>query len=120
LKFKLFTAALAVTIIAACASAPVSSEILELTITPDKGIKAGTFITVTVKTTDNIEKVTGTLEVMGAPKMPLKYNAKRKAWIFAYVIPAAMQIPKGEYTVKIEAVSKSGEVFTAEKKVSTY
>ena len=105
---------------AGCASVPVSSEILDFTITPDKGIKSGTFITVVVATTENIEKVTGFLDVMGSPKMPLKYNAKKKAWVFAYVIPAAMQVPKGEFLVQIEAVSKSGEVFKAEKSISTY
>ena len=107
--------------VAGCASAPVNSrEILELIIKPDKGIKPGTIITVVVKTTNVIEKVTGSLDVVGSPKFPFRYDVKRKAWTFVYPVPITMKVPKGDFFVKIEATGKSGEIFTAEKIISTY
>lgn len=104
-----------------CASVPVNSkEILEFSIKPDRGIKPGSFIMVTVKTADVVEKVSGYLDVAGSPKIPFRYDAKKKAWIFAYVIPVTLQVPRGEFSAKIEATGKNGEKYTAEKKISTY
>jgi hypothetical protein len=121
LTYKSALSVLILVFFAGCASVPVNSrEILEFTIKPDKGIKSGSFILVVVKTTDIVEKVSGSLDVMGSPKFPLRYDAKKKAWIFAYVIPVTMQVPKGEFLVKLEATGKNGEKFTAEKKISTY
>ena len=122
MKYKVLLAALLAFVFAAgCVSVPVNSrEITEFSILPDAGIKPGTFIRVVVKTSEPVEKVIGYLDVMGSPKLPLKYDQKKNAWFFGYVIPVAMQIPKGEFTAKIEATTKSGAVYTAEKKVSTY
>ena len=36
------------------------------------------------------------------------------------MIRITQPVPKGEFTVKAEAVSASGAVFTEERKVSTY
>jgi PBP1b-binding outer membrane lipoprotein LpoB len=121
LKYKaLATAAILAVFLSGCATIPVSKEILEFTITPDKGIQPGTFVVVVVKTTENVEKVYGYLDVMGSPKISLKYNPAKKVWVFGVPIPVGQAIPKGEFTAKVEAITKSGEKYTAEKKVSTY
>lgn len=120
MKFKY---ALLVLLLAAagCASVPVNSrEITEFIIKPDKGIRPGAFITVVVRTSVAVEKVIGFLDVMGSPRIPLRYDKKKDAWFFAYPIPVTMQVPKGEFTAKIEATGKTGEIFRAERKVSTY
>jgi hypothetical protein len=121
LTYKNVFAALIIIFLAGCATLPVNSkEITEFTIKPEKGITPGAFVTVVVRTSVPVEKVTGFLDVMGSPKILLKYNAVKNAWVFGVPIPAAQPIPKGEFIARIEAVSKSGEVFRAEKKVSTY
>lgn len=124
MKYKAALAALAVLIIlliAGCASVPVNSrEITEFIIKPDTGIQPGSFVTVVVRTSVPVEKVTGYLEVMGSPKVMLKYNAVKKAWVYGIPIPVGQPIPKGEFMAKVEAETKSGVIYTAEKKVSTY
>jgi len=121
LTYKKALAALIVVFFAGCATIPVNSrEITEFSIKPDKGIAPGVFITVVVRTQVPVEKVTGYLDVIGSPKITLSYSQKKNAWVKVIPIPVSFQIPKGEFTAKIEAVSKSGEIYTAEKKVSTY
>jgi hypothetical protein len=121
LTYKKALAALIIVFFAGCATVPVNSkEITEFSIKPDKGIVPGVFITAVVRTSEPVEKVTGYLDVMGSPKITFSYNAKKNAWVKVIPLPVAFQIPKGEFTAKIEAVSKSGEIFKAEKKVSTY
>jgi hypothetical protein len=121
LRYKHVFAVLFIVLAAGCATLPVSSrEITEFTIKPEKGITPGAYVTVVVRTSVPVEKVTAYVDVMGFPKIALKYSASKKAWFFGVPIPAVQQLPKGEYTAKVEAVSKSGEIFTAEKKISTY
>jgi hypothetical protein len=121
LKYKyLLAAVITVLFIAGCATLPWSKEILEFTITPDKGIKPGSFIVVVVKTAVDVEKVYGYLDVMGSPKISLKFNPGKKAWIFTYPVAPTLQLPRGEFIAKIEAIGKTGEKYTAAKKVSTY
>jgi len=121
LKYKFFLLAAAVFfVISGCASVPVGKGILDFEIKPDSGIKPGTIITVTVRTTAEIEKVYGYMDVLGSPKVPLKYNTKKSAWIFNYMIPMTVSLPRGEFSAKVEAITKSGEKHTAEKKISTY
>ncbi|MBP7792927.1 MAG: hypothetical protein KA120_07690 [Candidatus Goldbacteria bacterium] len=107
---------------AGCSSIPVSKEnkILEFSIKPDKGIKPGMYVTAMVKTTDDVEKVNGWIDVVGSPKVTLKYNKEKKVWFYVIPIPVNVSLPKGEYVAKIEAITKSGEKSVAEKKVSTY
>jgi hypothetical protein len=121
LKYKvLFAAAIIAAFFSGCATLQSSKNILEFTISPDKGIKAGSFVVVTVKTTEDVEKVNGYLDAMGSTKVPLKYNTVKKIWQFATAIPVTLQIPKGEFIVKVEATTKSGEKYVAEKKINTY
>ena len=121
MKYKyLFAAVITAVFIAGCATLPWSKEILEFTITPDKGIKAGSFIIVVVKTAVEVEKVYGYLDVMGSPKISLKYSPGKKAWIYTFPVPPTLQLPKGEFTAKIEAIGRTGEKYVAAKKVSTY
>jgi hypothetical protein len=87
---------------------------------PDKGLASGTIVSIEVKTTDIIEKVSGSVEVPGAFKVPLKYDIVKKIWAFKAMIPMGIAIPKGEYTAWVEAVSKDGQIYKAEKKVTTY
>ncbi len=96
------------------------SKILEFTIKPDKGIKPGIYVTAIVKTTDDVENVYGWIDVFGSPKVSLKYNKEKKIWFYVFPIPLNASIPQGEYTAKVEAVTKSGDKQQAEKKVSTY
>lgn len=105
-----------------CSSVQISKEnkILEFLIKPNKGIRPGIYVTVIVKTTDDIENVYGWLDVFGSPKVTLKYNKEKKIWFYVFPIPLNTSIPKGEYIAKVEAVTKSGDKFQSEKKISTY
>jgi hypothetical protein len=123
LKFKLPLIAIvcAVAFVNSCASVPKGeNQILEFNISPEKGITAGTIVVVEVKTTDNIEKVYGSLDVPGSFRLPLKYDGIKQIWVFKAMIPVSLSVPKGEFTAVIEAVSKSGETYRKEKKISTY
>lgn len=119
-KFILAAAAAAALIFSGCASMPYGKNINEFTISPDKGIKPGTVVTALVKTTDEVAAVYGSLEVFGSPTLKLKFDEKKQAWIFRYMIPLTYVIPRGEYTVKVEVVTKAGDKSFAQKKVSTY
>lgn len=105
-----------------CSSIPISKEnkILEFSIKPDRGIKPGIYVTVMVKTTDDVENVYGWLEVVGSPKVTLKYHKEKKIWFYIFPISVNYSIPQGEYIAKVEAITKSGERSLAEKKISTY
>jgi len=103
-----------------CATVPVGKDILLFDIQPDKNIKPGTIVVATVKTTDDIKEVYGSIEVPGSPRIPLKYDSEKKEWYFKYMIPLTIAIPKGDFIAKVEAISKSGSKSFAEKKVSTY
>ncbi len=103
-----------------CSSVPTVNRILDFSIKPDKGIKPGIYVTVTVKTTDDVENVYGWVDVFGSPKVTLKYHKEKKIWFYVFPIPLNTSIPQGEYTAKVEAVTKSGDKSYAEKKVSTY
>ena len=121
MKFKLFITGLCVLCFAAgCATIPYGKEILSFEIKPDSGIKPGTIMRVTVKTTAVVKEVWGYMDVMGSPRIPLKYNKKKGVWTFKYMIPMTTQVPKGEFTAKVEAVTETGEKYQAEKKISTY
>jgi hypothetical protein len=123
LKFKsfLFVLLTAVLFTAGCAGLPKgANQILDFKITPDKGLASGTIVSIEVKTTDMIEKVFGSVDVPGAFKVPLKYDSIKKLWAFKAMIPMGVAIPKGEYTAWVEAVAKDGQIYKAEKKVTTY
>lgn len=94
------------------------SAIYSLEIKPERGLKGGTVVTVSVVTGDEIRSVSGTIDIPGAYYAPLRYNAEKKAWIFRDMIPM-IPIPPGDYKVIIKAVSKTGETYTAERTVST-
>lgn len=123
MKFKSFLLLLltAVLFASGCAGIPKgANQILDFKIMPDKGLASGTIVSIEVKTTDIIEKVSGSVEVPGAFKVPLKYDTIKKIWAFKAMIPMGIAIPKGEYTAWVEAVSKDGQIYKAEKKVTTY
>lgn len=119
MKFKIATFLLIV-FFGGCATIPVGKDILLFDIQPDKNIKPGTIVIATVKTTDDIKEVYGSIEVPGSPRIPLKYDPEKKEWYFKYMIPLTIAIPKGDFIAKVEAISKSGSKSFAEKKVSTY
>lgn len=118
MKFKIFFVFLI--FYTACATIPKGKNILSFNIQPDKNIRPGTIIIVTVKTTEDVKEVYGSVEVPGSPKIPLKYDSDKKEWIFKYMIPVTFVLPKGEFTAKVEAITVSGEKSISEKKVSTY
>lgn len=99
---------------------PKGKNILYFDIQPDKNIRPGTIILATVKTTDDIKEVYGSVEVPGSPRIPLKYDSEKKEWYFKYMIPVTFVLPKGEFIAKVEAITVNGEKSIAEKKVSTY
>ncbi len=123
LKFKLLTAALAaaVFVFSGCAGIQIADKkIVSFTITPQENLMPGSVVTVRVQTTPDITAVNGWIEIPGLPKVSLKYSDKEKIWIYRNMIPITQPVPKGEFTVKVEAVSAAGGTYTEEKKVSTY
>ena len=101
-----------------CATLPVSKNILDFSITPETGIKDGTIVTVNVRTTDDVQQVLGFIDMMGSTKIDLKYDQIKKVWYLRRMIPLGFIIPPGEYLTKVEAITKSGEHYFAEKKIT--
>lgn len=101
-----------------CASVQLSKNILDFKITPETGIKAGTIVTVTVKTSDDVKQVYGSIDMLGAPQVPLKYDDKNNVWYIRQMIPIGIIITPGEYLAKIDAVTKSDGHFYADKKIT--
>ena len=60
------------------------------------------------------------MDMMGSPRIPLKYDAKKDLWVFNYMIPMTFALPKGEFTARVEVETETGEKYQAEKKVKTY
>lgn len=101
-----------------CATMGLSRNIIDFTITPETGIRAGTIVTVSVKTSDDVGQVLGSIDMMGSPKIPLKYDDKNNIWYIRQMVPMGIVIPRGDYLTKIEAITKAGEHFYAEKLIS--
>lgn len=116
-KLKLIIFAVIINLFSGCASLQLSKNIIQFTITPEFGIKAGTIVTVNVKTSEDVSQVLGSIDMMGSPQIPLKYDALNKVWYLRRMIPIGLMIPPGEYLTKIEAITKSDEHFYAEKKI---
>ncbi len=107
-----------VLVFVSCVGTNIRKDLLDIKITPEKGIRAGTIVTVEVKAEIAMKKVEAYLDVFFGVKVPLKYNKKKKIWIYKNMVPYGMVVPKGDYLVKVEAWTKLGERITAEKKVS--
>ena len=120
MKFKpeLLVYAVLIFLFSGCATAQLSKNILNFTITPETGIKAGTIITVNVKTTDDVAQVLGYMDMFNTYKYPLKYDTAKNIWYFRQMVPMGVIIPPGDYLAKIEAITKSGEHFYAEKNIT--
>lgn len=118
LKYRLLTALfILATLGYGCASVQPAHKIMEFSITPETGIKGGTIVTVSVRAADDVEKVLGTIELMGSPEVELKYDPTNKIWYLRRMVPLGFVIPQGEYIAKIEAITKSGDHIFAEKKI---
>lgn len=105
-------------LLSSCASMQLSKNILEFQIIPETGIKEGTIVTVNIKTSDDVTRVLGSLDMIGSPQIPLKYDESKKVWYLRRMIPIGTMIPPGEYITKVEAITKSGEHYYAEKKIN--
>ncbi len=90
---------------------------MDFTITPEAGIQAGTIVTVNVKTSDDIAKVLGFIDMFGSYKIPLKRDPAKNIWYIKQMVPLGVIIPPGEYLTKVEAISVTGEHYFAEKKI---
>jgi len=121
LRFKI-AAAVIITVLffGGCATIPLTTkDIIDINITPDTGIKAGTIITATVKTTRLVDNIYAYLAVKEEMKIQFKYDKKNDLWNFKYMMPLTMVLPRGEFAVRFEAILKTGEKQTAERKIST-
>ena len=101
-----------------CATIGLSGKVIDFTITPETGIRAGTIVTVSVKASVELEKVLGSIDMMGSPQIPLKYDASKNIWYIRQMIPMGIVIPPGDYLTKVEAITKTGDHFYAEKLIS--
>jgi hypothetical protein len=123
LKFKLkpehlLTAAALFIMFQGCVTGQISKRMLEFTITPETGIKAGTIVTVNVKTPDDVSEVYGSIDMMGSPNIPLKYDSKKRLWYLRQMVPLGIIIPPGNYLTKVEAITKAGNHYFAEKLIT--
>jgi hypothetical protein len=117
-KLKLLTVPLFITaFFCGCATVQLSKSILDFSITPETGIKAGTIVTVSVKAAEDVQQVLGSIDMMGSPRIELKFDPTKKTWYLRRMIPLGFVIPPGEYLTKIEAITKTGEHYFAEKKI---
>ncbi|MEI7541660.1 MAG: hypothetical protein WCJ94_00190 [bacterium] len=116
-KTKFVKYLIIVFLLSSCASMQLPKNILEFQITPETGIKAGTIVTVNIKTSEDVTRVLGSLDMMGSPQIPLKYDESKKVWYLRRMIPIGVMIPSGEYITKVEVITKSGEHYYAEKKI---
>ena len=107
-------------LIPGCASLQTTKDILEVTINPETGVNAGTILTSTVKTTEDVEKVFAYLKIKQEIKAQYKFDEKKKLWTFAYMIPMTVPLPRAEVTVRIEVIKKNGDRQAVERKIRTY
>ncbi len=103
-----------------CAGVQLAKNIFEFSVDPDKGLKAGTIVTVTVKAAEDTSRVNVFIDMFPDYKMALKYDASAKTWKRREMIPMMPAIPAGQYTAKVEVITKSGEKSYAEKVIATY
>lgn len=121
MKFKAAAVLLvAALILPGCASLQTAKDILEVTINPETAVNAGTILTSTVKTSEDVDKVYAYLAAKQEIKIQYTFDAKKKLWKFGYMIPMTSPLPKLDVTVKIEILKKNGEKQTVERKIRTY
>jgi hypothetical protein len=85
---------------------------LILTMEPPQ-LESGRWLTVTAQVADQslLSYVSGTVQVMGAWVVPLKYDRARNAWYFSAFIPDMIVIPPGKYGLKAWGQDAGGEYY---------
>jgi hypothetical protein len=82
-------------------------------------LKAGQALEISARPAQpvTLEWVSGTVKVMYAPVMPLKWDAASGAWKFRTMISPLVRIPKGQYKVQAWGEDKTGGKYTGEMNV---
>ncbi len=93
----------------ACHQVKPPAHLLRLSLDPPQ-LEAGVPITLSARPEPPTELtwVSGTVEVMGAPTLPMRFDPSDGAWKFRSMIPAFMSVPSGVYKVKAWGMSKNG------------
>jgi hypothetical protein len=111
--------ALAATVLAAalagCGAAGVKGEPHRLELSalplPPASLPSGTIVTVTAHVVPDaqMEWVSGTVKLLGAPVLGMKPDSDGKAWWFRTMVPPLVTVPAGHYEVKAWGRTKAGE-----------
>jgi hypothetical protein len=100
MKLSLAAVATALLFLAACHQIR-PDRALQISVSPEI-LESGHWVTVTAGTLEPValRYVSGTVAVMGAPVLPLKYDRQLKKWAFKTYIPEFVSLPPGLYSIK--------------------
>lgn len=78
---------------------------------PPSPLPSGTVVTVSARPVPEgeMEWVSGTVKLMGAPVLAMKPAGDGKSWSFRTMVPPMVSVPAGRYEVKAWGRSKAGE-----------
>ena len=93
-----------------CHQVKPSVSFLRLSLDPPQ-LQPGVPMTLSVRPEPPTELlwVSGTVEVMGVPTLPLRQDPTDGVWKFRSMLPSFVSIPAGTYKVKAWGVSKQGK-----------
>jgi hypothetical protein len=112
---KALAAAVLSAVLAGCGAAEVKGQPHRLELSalplPPASLPSGTIVTVTARVVPDaqMEWVSGTVKLMGAPVLGMKPGADGKGWWFRTMVPPLVTVPAGHYEVKAWGRTKAGE-----------
>jgi hypothetical protein len=98
---------------AGCATVPMATPSLEVTVAPDT-IYPGSVVSVTVLAPPDTVEVTGRLDWAGSPVVPLKTKDQGRTWTFKTQIPLGAVWQPGRYRVLATGRTAGGEILQGE------
>lgn len=93
-----------------CHQAKPAAHKLALSLDPPQ-LQSGVVLTLSARPEPPLELqwVSGTVEVMGAPTLPMSWDPEVQAWKFKSMVPPFVSIPAGTYTVRAWGQSSNGK-----------
>ena len=82
-------------------------------------LESGKWITVTAAAADgaDLRYVSGTVKVLGAPVLPLRYDRKQRLWRYRIYIPDLVSIKAGKYRVLAWGQTSAGRKYEGSSEV---
>jgi len=94
-------------IIDGCAGTPVRTDRLQVSISPEK-LYPGCIVSVFVKAPAGTKNVTGRLDILGSPVVPLRSKDGGRTWFFITQIPLDAVWQPGRYRAIVQGRAPDG------------